>query len=82
MDCVNGVVYKVVLEVFWEMGVEVVFVGVLLNGFNINDKCGLIYLVIISEVVVCYNVYVGILFDGDVDCVMIVDEVGMVVDGD
>lgn len=44
IDCVNGVVYKVVFEVFWELGVIVILVGIILNGFNINDSCGLIVL--------------------------------------
>ena len=64
------------------MGAEVVSIGVSPNGYNINDKCGSTYPATISEAVVRHNAHVGISLDGDADRVMIVDEDGMVADGD
>lgn len=81
-DCVNGVIYKIVFSVFWELGVEVMVLVVSLNGLNINDKCGFIYLDGLQVVVVEYYVDFGIVFDGDGDWVMMVDYIGVVVDGD
>lgn len=82
VDCANGAAHKAAPEALWEMGAEVVSVGVSPNGFNINDKCGSTYPATISEAVVRHNADVGISLDGDADRVMIVDEAGMVADGD
>lgn len=37
VDCVNGVIYYIVFNVFCELGVEVIVMGVEFNGLNIND---------------------------------------------
>lgn len=82
VDCANGAAHRAAPEALWEMGAEVVSIGVSPNGFNINDKCGSTYPATISEAVVRHNAHVGISLDGDADRVMIVDEDGMVADGD
>ena len=82
VDCANGAAHKAAPEALWEMGAEVVSVGVSPNGFNINDKCGSTYPATISEAVVRHNAHVGISLDGDADRVMIVDEAGMGAEGD
>lgn len=82
IDCVNGVVYKVVLMVLWELGVDVVLIGVFLDGFNINKDCGLMVFDLFCEIVCVEKVDIGIVFDGDVDRVIVVDEYGKIVDGD
>src|SRR5690349_2152847 len=40
IDCANGASYKVAPEVLWELGAEVIPVGVTPDGFNINSECG------------------------------------------
>jgi phosphoglucosamine mutase len=43
IDCANGAAYKAAPEVLWELGAEVIPVGVSPNGTNINDRCGSTY---------------------------------------
>ena len=40
VDCANGAAYKVAPTVLWELGAEVIPVGVAPDGFNINGNCG------------------------------------------
>ena len=40
IDCANGAAYKVAPTVLWELGAEIVPVGVAPDGFNINRNCG------------------------------------------
>ena len=40
IDCANGAAYKAAPEVLWELGAEVIPLGVSPNGKNINDRCG------------------------------------------
>lgn len=82
VDCVNGVVYKVVLNVLFELGVEVIFMGVIFDGYNINKDCGFMFMDVFFKKVYEVWVDIGIVFDGDVDWVIIVDENGIEVDGD
>lgn len=81
-DCVNGVIYYIVFLVMCELGVEVICYVCELNGVNINLECGVIYVEIFKCKVLEYNVDVGIVYDGDGDCVMMVDYNGRVFDGD
>ena len=82
VDCANGAAYRTAPEVLWELGAEVIPVGVTPNGFNINDKCGSTNTTLASETVVAHGAHVGICLDGDADRVMIIDENGQVADGD
>ena len=82
IDCANGAAYKAAPEVLWELGAEVIPIGVTPNGFNINDKCGSTYTRTAAEAVVAHGADVGIALDGDADRVMIIDENGRVADGD
>ena len=82
VDCANGAAYKAAPEVLWELGCEVVPVGVSPNGLNINEKCGSTYTQTCAEAVVAHGADLGISLDGDADRVMIVDETGRVADGD
>ncbi len=82
IDCANGAAYQVAPEVLWELGAEVIKIGVEPNGRNINDKCGST-----SPEALCAKVRemradIGIALDGDADRVVIVDEKGSIVDGD
>ena len=82
IDCANGAAYRTAPEVLWELGAEVVPVGVTPNGLNINDRCGSTHVETAAEAVVSHGADVGICLDGDADRVMILDENGEVADGD
>ena len=82
IDCANGAAYKAAPEVLWELGAEVIPVGVSPNGKNINQRCGSTYTQTAAEAVVAHGAHVGISLDGDADRVMILDETGRVADGD
>ncbi len=82
IDCANGAAYKAAPMVLWELGAEVISVGVSPNGKNINDMCGSTYTQTAAEAVVAHGAHMGISLDGDADRVMILDETGKVADGD
>jgi len=82
VDCANGAAYQVAPSAVWELGAEVIAVGVTPNGKNINDKCGSTHLDLIKETVVASGADIGIALDGDADRLIVVDEMGQTVDGD
>jgi len=82
IDCANGAAYRCAPEVLWELGAEVIPVGVAPNGTNINDRCGSTHTETAAEAVVAHGAHVGISLDGDADRIMILDETGRVADGD
>ncbi|MFT4715911.1 MAG: phosphoglucosamine mutase [Paracoccaceae bacterium] len=82
VDCANGAAYKVAPDVLWELGAEVIPIGVSPNGFNINDGCGSTDTALTAQTVIMHGADMGICLDGDADRVMIIDEKGEVADGD
>ncbi|WP_088308366.1 phosphoglucosamine mutase [Novosphingobium sp. B 225] len=82
VDCANGAAYQVAPSAIWELGAEVVAVGVQPNGTNINDRCGSTHLELVKETVVASGAQIGIALDGDADRLIVVDERGQTVDGD
>ncbi|MFI4973159.1 MAG: phosphoglucosamine mutase [Caulobacterales bacterium] len=82
IDCANGAAYKVAPTALYELGAEVIEVGVSPNGFNINEECGSTYPTTMIKAVKDYRADIGIALDGDADRVVICDERGQVVDGD
>lgn len=82
IDCANGAAYKAAPEVLWELGADVIPIGVSPNGTNINDRCGSTHTQTAAEAVVAHGAHVGICLDGDADRVMILDQNGQVADGD
>ena len=82
IDCANGAGYKVAPEALWELGAEVIKIGVEPNGRNINDKCGSTALEALIEKVKEVRADIGIALDGDADRVVIINEKGQIVDGD
>jgi phosphoglucosamine mutase len=82
IDCANGAAYKVAPAVLWELGAEVVSLGVEPNGTNINLNCGSMHPEALVRKVHEVRADIGIALDGDADRVIIVDEKGNVVDGD
>src|SRR5262249_24458125 len=82
IDCENGAAYKVAPGTLWELGADVIPIGVDPDGFNINKDCGSTDLAAICRKVREMRADIGIALDGDADRVLIVDERGHVVDGD
>ncbi|MGR3502801.1 phosphoglucosamine mutase [Pseudaestuariivita sp.] len=82
IDCANGAAYKAAPEVLWELGAEVIPVGVSPDGVNINANCGSTKPQRAAEAVVAHGADVGICLDGDADRVLILDAQGQVADGD
>jgi phosphoglucosamine mutase len=82
LDCANGAAYNSAPTVFWELGADVIAVGVTPNGTNINDKCGSTAPGLLQETVVASGADIGIALDGDADRLIVVDEAGAIVDGD
>ena len=82
IDCANGAGYQVAPAVLWELGAEVIKIGVEPNGRNINEECGSTDPEALCEKVRERRADIGIALDGDADRVVIVDEKGRIVDGD
>ncbi|QHD70718.1 phosphoglucosamine mutase (plasmid) [Sphingobium yanoikuyae] len=82
IDCANGAAYQVAPSALWELGAEVIAIGVGPNGSNINDGCGSTAPMLLQETVVSSGADIGIALDGDADRLIVVDEKGQVVDGD
>jgi phosphoglucosamine mutase len=82
VDCANGAAYQVAPSAVWELGAEVITIGVQPNGKNINLKCGSTHLNLVKETVVASGADIGIALDGDADRLIVVDEKGQTVDGD
>jgi phosphoglucosamine mutase len=82
VDCANGAAYQVAPEALWELGAEVIKLGVDPDGFNINKECGSTEPSSVASKVREVRADVGIALDGDADRVIIVDERGHIVDGD
>ena len=82
VDCAHGAAYQVAPSAMWELGAEVITIGVAPNGTNINDRCGSTHTGLISETVVASGADIGIALDGDADRLIVVDERGQTVDGD
>jgi len=77
-----GAAYRVAPEALWELGAEVIAMGVEPDGFNINKDCGSTDLAAISHKVREMRADIGIALDGDADRVIIIDERGNAIDGD
>ncbi|MEM1104090.1 MAG: phosphoglucosamine mutase [Pseudomonadota bacterium] len=82
VDCANGAAYKAAPTVLWELGAEVIPLGVAPDGFNINQECGSTFPRAMCEAVRQYRADIGLALDGDADRVLIADERGELVDGD
>jgi phosphoglucosamine mutase len=82
IDCANGAAYRVAPTILWELGAEVVQIGVHPDGFNINDRCGTTAIDSLAGQTVAHGADIGIALDGDADRVIIVDEHGQAIDGD
>ncbi|MEP0188937.1 MAG: phosphoglucosamine mutase [Erythrobacter sp.] len=82
VDCAHGAAYQVAPSAIWELGADVVALGVIPNGTNINDGVGSTSIEALQAKVVEENADIGIALDGDADRLIVVDEKGRAVDGD
>ncbi len=82
IDCANGAAYRVAPEALWELGAEVVPIGIEPDGFNINRDIGSTAPSALIKKVREVRADIGIALDGDADRVIIADETGKIVDGD
>ncbi|MDF2765552.1 MAG: phosphoglucosamine mutase [Rhodospirillales bacterium] len=82
VDCAHGAAYKVAPIVLWELGAEIVQVGVQPDGFNINRGCGAVSPAAMQQAVREAGADFGIALDGDADRVIAADELGEILDGD
>ena len=82
IDCAHGASYKVAPAALWELGADVVKLGVEPDGFNINEGCGSTNTDLMRRTVVETGADLGIALDGDADRVMVADETGRLLDGD
>ena len=82
IDCAHGASYKVAPAALWELGADVVKLGVQPDGFNINEGCGSTDTDLMCRTVVETGADLGIALDGDADRVLVADEKGTLLDGD
>ncbi len=82
VDCANGAAYRTAPAVLWELGAEVITIGVEPDGTNINADCGSTRPEAAARKVLESRADLGICLDGDADRVVLVDEKGQVADGD
>ncbi|RJE83742.1 phosphoglucosamine mutase [Paracoccus onubensis] len=82
VDCAHGAAYRAAPEVLWELGADVIPLGVEPNGFNINDNVGSTHPETCAKAVLEHGADLGITLDGDADRVQIIDEKGNLADGD
>jgi phosphoglucosamine mutase len=82
VDCANGASYEVAPSALWELGAEVVAIGVSPNGLNINEGCGSTDTSLLRTTVVEAGADIGLALDGDADRLIVVDELGETVNGD
>ncbi|MGB0086608.1 MAG: phosphoglucosamine mutase [Rhodomicrobiaceae bacterium] len=82
IDCAHGAAYRVAPQSLWELGADVVALGVTPDGFNINRDCGSMSPDALCRKVRQVGANIGIALDGDADRVIIADENGAIIDGD
>jgi phosphoglucosamine mutase len=82
IDCAHGAAYKVAPTVLWELGAEVIPLGVSPDGLNINRDSGTMATQAMQRAVVEHGADLGIALDGDADRLLIADEGGRILDGD
>ncbi len=82
VDCANGAAYKVAPTVLWELGAEVVPLGIDPDGTNINRDCGAMATATMQSQVVAHGADLGLALDGDADRLLVADEQGRLLDGD
>lgn len=82
IDCAHGAAYKVAPKVLWELGADIIPIGVQPNGTNINKNCGATHTQAMQDAVIVHGAHIGLSLDGDADRLLIADETGRKLNGD
>ncbi|GGF16923.1 phosphoglucosamine mutase [Aliidongia dinghuensis] len=82
VDCAHGAAYKVAPSVLYELGAEVIPLGVSPDGFNINRESGAMATGAMQKAVIEHKADIGLALDGDADRLLVADETGALLDGD
>ena len=82
IDCAHGAAYKVAPKVLFELGAEVIPIADQPDGFNINKNCGVNVTKTAQQIILKEKADLGLIFDGDADRLVVIDETGTTVDGD
>lgn len=82
IDCAHGAGYVVGPIILWELGAEVIAMGVEPDGTNVNHQCGSTHPQALCDRVVAEGAHLGIALDGDADRLVMCDEKGQLLDGD
>lgn len=82
VDCAHGAAYKAAPQVLWELGADVIPLGVEPNGTNINKDVGATHPTTMAAAVLSHKADLGMALDGDADRIIFCDEKGQIVDGD
>ena len=82
LDTAHGAAYKISPKVFEELGAKVVQIGNRPNGKNINEGVGATAPQKLAKFVVEQGADIGLALDGDADRLIVVDELGDIIDGD
>lgn len=82
LDCANGASYKVAVNVFAGLGMDVTVTAAKPDGTNINRNVGALHTQFMQDLTVKENAFMGFSFDGDADRVIASDEKGRQLDGD
>lgn len=82
VDAAHGAGYQVAPTIFEELGATVIETGCEPDGFNINHERGALYTDHLQQLVKKHKADLGVALDGDADRLLLVDEQGVLVDGD
>ena len=82
LDCANGASYKVAVNVFAGLGMDVTVTAAKPDGTNINKNVGALHTQFMQDLTVKEHAFMGFSFDGDADRVIASDEKGRQLDGD
>lgn len=83
IDAAHGAAFATAAKTLWELGAdEIIPIGVMPTGDNINAGCGSTDTALLSKTVVETGAHVGVALDGDADRLIMCDETGKIIDGD
>ena len=82
IDCANGASSDIAPELFSSLGANVTVINASPDGRNINLDCGSLHPDRLQKMVLDTGSDMGVAFDGDADRLIMVDEIGNLVDGD
>ena len=82
LDCANGAYFYILPQIFKDLGAGVISLSNEPDGYNINKDCGSMHTDNLAKTVKESKADFGVAVDGDGDRIILVDDKGVVVDGD